>query len=492
VTDLSSGLAVPHPQPAPSLSELQDSNELGRVLPRIFAARVGPEINGHYLHWDELRRRQPPADLDARLWWLGVKLARTSSARELPLRAVDGSPFRYSLPDRALELLHWLDQHAAGEIVVTETIKDAGDRGRYLVNSLFEEAITSSQLEGASSTRRVAKEMLRTGRPPRDLSERMIINNYRAMTQIHDLAQRSLTEEDVFMLHRLVTEETLEDPTAAGRLQRPDEIRVVVEDNNHVVAHVPPPATELPDRLNAMISFANDDGSSGFMHPVIRAILLHLWLAYDHPFEDGNGRTARALFYRQMLASGYWLFEYVTISRLLVKAPMQYARAFLYTETDEYDATYFILHQLEIARRAIEELHGYLQRKMAEVHETIRLLRRADLNHRQIALLTNALRHPDAVYTFKSHALSHRVVRQSARTDLLDLERRGYLVRRTIGTRHTFEPAQDLQALVSRVPAAAPETVGDAASIPLWGDQTPIAAATSGHVRSVSPSSRRR
>lgn len=445
---LSNGLTVALPQRAPLFEELYDPETFGELLPRIMAAEIGPVIEGRYLHWDELRRREPPDNLDVRAWWLGVKLARNSSTRTFPLRSVDGQLFRFALPDRALELLHWLDQHAAGEIVVSDTIKDPGDRSRYLVNSLFEEAITSSQLEGASATRKVAKEMLRTGRPPRDRGERMIVNNYRAMTLIHDMAQRPLTTDDVLLLHHVVTEDTLADPSAAGRLQRPDEDRVVVMDQNGNVTHTPPPATELPDRLAAMVRFANGEGNTGFMHPVIRAIVLHLWLAYDHPFEDGSGRTARTLFYRQMLASGYWLFEYVTISRLLVRAPMRYARAFLYTETDEFDATYFILHQLEIARRAIEELHGYIRRKIAEVRETIGLLRRTDLNHRQVALLTNALRHSDAEYTFKSHATSHRVVRQSARTDLLDLERRGLLVRRTVGRRHLFAPAPDLQVKV--------------------------------------------
>lgn len=162
--------------------------------------------------------------------------------------------------------------------------------------------------------------------------------------------------------------------------------------------------------------------------------------------EDGNGRTARALFYREMLAQGYWLFEYVSISGLLLRAPVQYAMSFLRTETDTNDATYFLLYQLGIMRRAVEELLAYLARKMAEVRETASLLRRTDLNNRQIALLTHALRHADGVYTVHSHATSHRVTRQSARNDLLDLEAGGFLQRRTIGRRFEFLPAQDLAA----------------------------------------------
>jgi Fic family protein len=220
---------------------------------------------------------------------------------------------------------------------------------------------------------------------------------------------------------------------------------VRVEWSDGTVTHVPPPAIELPERLDAMCAYANG-GGTGFTHPVVRAILLHLWLAYDHPFEDGNGRTARALFYREMLAQGYWLFEYVSISRLLLKAPAPYGLSFLHTETDGFDATYFLLHQLGILKRAVEELLAYLVRKMAELRETESLLRRTDLNHRQVALLANALRHGDSVFTVHSHAESHRVTRQSARTDLVDLERRGLLERRVVGRRFEFFPARDLRA----------------------------------------------
>ena len=432
------------PETAPSLSDLVARPELSNSLPRVLSAVTSPLVGGRYMHWDNLRRRTPPDGLTSEEWWLGIVAARQPTLRAIPLRAVDGRPFRYSLPDPVLELLHWIDQHASGEVMVSETIRDAGDRRRYLVNSLIEEAITSSQLEGASATRQVAKEMLRSGRPPRDRAERMILNNYRAMTALRGLTGQPLTSDVVFELHRTLTQGTLDDPEAAGRLQRPDEERVRVEWSDGTVTHVPPPAIELPARLDAMCVYANG-GGTGFTHPVVRAIMLHLWLAYDHPFEDGNGRTARALFYREMLAQGYWLFEYVSISRLLLKAPAPYGLSFLHTETDGFDATYFLLHQLGILKRAVEELLAYLVRKMAELRETESLLRRTDLNHRQVALLANALRHVDSVFTVHSHAESHRVTRQSARTDLVDLERRGLLERRVVGRRFEFFPARDLR-----------------------------------------------
>jgi Fic family protein len=320
----------------------------------------------------------------------------------------------------------------------------------------MEEAIASSQLEGASTTRRVAKEMLRTGRGPRDISERMILNNYRAIMRVGTLRDEPLTPERVLELHRIVTDGTLEDPDSGGRLQRPGEERVAVYDPvDNTLLHAPPPADQLPDRLEQLCRFANGDPPEPFIHPVIRAIVVHLWLAYDHPFEDGNGRTARALFYWVMASQGYWLTEYLSISRLLNRAPAQYRRAFLLTETDELDATYFIAYQLEIVIRSIEELHSYLRSKMRELQQTERLVRRSGLNHRQLALLGHALRHPDADYTYQSHAMSHRVVRQSARRDLLELADEGYLQQRRVGRTVHFRPVENLAERVSAEDPAA-------------------------------------
>lgn len=103
-----------------------------------------------------------------------------------------------------------------------------------------------------------------------------------------------------------------------------------------------------------------------------------------------------------------------------------------------------LIHQLTVIRRAIDELMEYLRRKMRELRQTVGLLRQSTLNHRQVALITHALRHSDAEYTVRSHSTSHRVTSQSARTDLLDLERLGLLERRQVGKRFVFSPVADL------------------------------------------------
>jgi Fic family protein len=408
-----------------------------------------------YVHWDKLRHLDPPDGLPREDWWLAIKLARASLLRELPLRDVAGNHLKYSTPDSALGLLHYVDQHCAGEIAMAEVVaSDEQARHHYLVNSLMEEAIRSSQLEGATTSRRVAKELLQTGREPADRSELMILNNYRALEFMREEMGERLTADAVLELHRILTEGTLDDPTAAGRLQGPGDERIAVVDAlDGSVIHTPPPAEELPARLQALCDFANqrEGESEQFIHPVVRAILLHFWLAYDHPFEDGNGRTARALFYWHMRTHGYWLAEYLSISRILREAPARYARAFLLTETDEGDTTYFLLHQLHTIERAIEELRVYLERKTSEIREVEQLIAGADgFNHRQLVLLGDAIRRPDDVYTYQAHAASHRVTHETARNDLHQLYERGLLRRRKLGRRHVFSPAPDLQASLRR------------------------------------------
>jgi Fic family protein len=417
----------------------------GDALSTILEKRIDATPGGRYRHWQKLRFLQPPPGLSHEQWWIGVKLARNALLKDLPIVDGSGQPFRFAMVDPVMEKLHGIDRDATGEIRISEEVTNPATRDRYIVSQLIDEAITSSQLEGAATTHQVAEAMLRTGRTPRSRDEQMIVNNFLAMRRIRDLREEQLSPQLVMEVHRIVTDGTLERATDVGRL-RDDADQVMVRDGSDgEILHVPPPAAQLADRLAAMCAFANGDSPAYFIHPVVRSILLHFWLAYDHPFVDGNGRTARALFYWSMLRQRYWLAEFLSISRVVRKAPGKYKRAYLYSETDENDITYFVLYHLDVLRSAITALHEFLRTKMQELRETQGLLRRsAGLNHRQIALLGHALRNPTADYTIESHRRSHEVVYQTARADLLGLARKGFLRKRKVGRSFVFAPPEDL------------------------------------------------
>ena len=438
-----------HVETPPRFQDLVDklSNANANRLIELIREPAG-ESGGAYLHWDKLRRLDAPGDLTHEEWWFTLKWARNQNLRALSLADADGDSFTYSQPDPVLRLLRHVDQRCSGEIVMPEVVSsDDQARHHYLVNSLMEEAIRSSQLEGATTSRRVAKELLRSGREPKDRSERMILNNYHALRHMRDVGPK-LDPKTVLELHRILTVGTLDDPADAGRLQTPKDDRVAVFDrDSQQLLHKPPPAEQLPERLKALCDFASEpDDSEPFIHPAVRAILLHFWLAYDHPFEDGNGRTARALFYWYMRTRGYWLVDYLTVSRILANAPAQYAKAFLLTETDERDTTYFILYQLQVIERAVAALHRYLGKKAKEIRDVEQLIRAgsAEFNHRQLALLSHALRNPDRIYTFLTHSASHTVTHETARNDILPLVDKGLFERHRVGRRHSFTPHQRL------------------------------------------------
>jgi Fic family protein len=433
------------PLPAPTFTDIYmkvagpKADQLVGLMTRLQAINVQ---TGKYFHWDEIQHRQPPEGLSREEWWFALKMSRTGTRQGGPLSDPKGTLFGYALVAPIPEQLHQIDLRAGGHIQMPEQVTNRETRDEYYVSSLIEEAITSSQLEGATTTRQVAKEMLRTGRSPVDRSERMILNNYITMRRIGLLKDQPLSKDLIFEIHELVTREALDDPTAVGRFRREDE-NIGVYDNLDRLMHQPPLASLLESRIEKLCDFAN--GSEPFVHPVIRSIILHFMIGYEHPFVDGNGRTARAIFYWSMLRHGYWLAEFISISQIVLKAPAQYGRAFLYAETDEGDLTYFILYHLKVIMRALESLHAYIARKANEIQRFEAELQGIEtLNHRQRTLIRHAVRHPGKRYTVSEYQRTHNISYESARSDLLDLAQRDLFRGWREGKRWIFTPQTQL------------------------------------------------
>jgi Fic family protein len=406
---------------------------------------------GKYLHWEELKYKQPPEGFDTKQWWLAVKMARVSMYQVTPLYDRAGEKFKFAVPGPMLSMLHQIDKQAAGSIKGSEVLHDPETRDFFLSRAIGEEAIHSSLLEGAATTRKAAKELLRSGRAPRDKNERMVVNNHQAMLFIREIREQELTPGIILNLHRILTKDTLENPDAAGCYRKADDPIRVVDKFTGRDLHVPPRASELERRIEDLCRFANDIETEPFIHPVIRAILLHFWLGFVHPFEDGNGRTARALFYWSMASQKYWLCEFLPISRILRSSPSKYAKAFLYSENDGGDLSYFVIHQLETILKAIEDLHEYLKVKTHSIRKARQRLAYSPkllsiLKSRQLALVSYALDNPTMTFTVKRHQLHHEVTHQTARTDLMKLSELGFLEKSNIGRRFIFDVPDDLES----------------------------------------------
>ncbi|WP_236254428.1 Fic family protein [Mucisphaera calidilacus] len=394
-----------------------------------------------YRHWDKVRILARAEGLDPEITWGEIVASRSPRLQPVQLHGHGNKPLQYLIPNRLQQELMLIDQQLAGQLTTRdEQPLSVRDKERFIVRALHEEAITSSMLEGAATTRREAKDMLRRQRKPRNRGEQMVLNNYQAIEFARDHLDHSLTPELLLELQTILTRDTLDRPDEVGRFRRRDDVIHVEDRRDNEIIHTPPDAVELPQRLERLCAFANaGNDTRRFIHPVIRASILHFQIGFDHPFCDGNGRTARTLFYWLMLRHGYWLFEYLPISRLIYRAPARYVRAYLYCETDDFDVTYFLMYTAEVIRKAREELQTYIEHKMKQSRDAQHIYRDdSRLNHRQREAIRLITTNPARVLTIAEHQERHQIVNATARTDLLKLAEWGYLTRERIGRRFEF------------------------------------------------------
>jgi Fic family protein len=395
------------------------------------------DYNRRYLFWDDLKYRIEDPDRRKQVWAF-MKFLRMLRYERILLKSIS---LTYSLIPEIIKGLHTIDRYLSGTIRIHN--KAIRMEQSYIINSFMEEAIASSILEGAATTRKVAKEMLRKGRKPKNHAEQMILNNYEAMKFILEKRDELLTPALILEIQRIVTKGTIEDEYI-GKFRTANDV-VVANPITGIVYHTPPDFNVIEKFVNEICTFANqnESGTKGsvtdFMHPVIKGILLHYLIGYLHPFNDGNGRTARSIFYWYVLSQGYWLFEYMPISRIILQSRKKYGLAYLYTEYDEGDLTYFIKYNITCITRALDDLLGYLERKQTEQNATRAIIKKIrEINPRQANVLRYMMEHSDEYFTIRQIMQMYDVVYQTARTDLLHLVKLGYVIMESRGREFIF------------------------------------------------------
>ena len=403
-----------------------------------------------YHCWDKFKYLQWPDGITPEMAWSVRELQSGIEKKQLPVKNKNGDMFRYWLPPRAQEWLHMIDREIPFETLnTTENLKT--DKERYILSSLREEAISSSQMEGAATTRKKAKDMLLSGQLPKNHAEQMIYNNYNAIAKIKEIKNEELSIERIIEIHKILTYNTMPEASNCGHLrssEQDDEVKIY--DTQGTLLHEPPKHENVLPLLTQLIIFANTDSNEYFVHPAIKAITIHFWLSYIHPFLDGNGRTARALFYWYMLKKGYWMFEYVSISRIVLKTYGQYIQAFLHSELTD-DLTYFIMYNLRVIHDATRETALYINKKQKEKNAAINFFKIPNINLRQQQLLAYLIKHPDAHITINNHTAFHKVVYQTARADLLGIVKYGFMEQLKIGKKFIFIAAPELSVKIQTV-----------------------------------------
>ncbi|NVP17324.1 Fic family protein [Candidatus Gracilibacteria bacterium] len=402
--------------------------------------------NETYYYWDKIKFQTLPEELEnhIELWYI------VSNVRILSYTVVNdknGNHFLLEKPKFLEELLHKLDLSLGGTFLGMNF--NDNERKIFLQNGITEEAISTSQLEGAMTSSKDAREMIQKGRKPITKDEKMILNSYKAMNFINseEFLEKKLSIESLLELQSILTKDTLDDKTEEGRFRNDSDEIVVQNSTGTEIYHIPPNEKILQEELKKLVSYANDEDSN-FTHPFIKATILHFWIGYLHPFCDGNGRTARSLFYWYLLKKGYWGFSYIPISSVIKNSKTQYNNAYIYSEQDDNNLTYFLVYIANKTKQAFEDFEKYLDKKRKEQKSVISLVSHLGLNERQTKLISYFLKNNGSYTNNSIHKNYYGIAIDTAKRDLEYLLEKGFLIKQKQGKYVNYFPVKNLADLI--------------------------------------------
>ena len=199
------------------------------------------------------------------------------------------------------------------------------------------------------------------------------------------------------------------------------------------VHYAAPPAERLGDEISRFLEWFEDTQS---MEPVLAAGIAHLWLATIHPFDDGNGRIARAIADMALARSEESPERFYSMSAQIRLERRTYYDVLETTQKGDLDITDWQVWFLECLARAIENARNTLAAVLtkarfweAHAHES--------LNERQVKILNRFLDGFKGKLTSSKWAAMNHCSQDTANRDIRDLIGRGILIRSRAGGRST-------------------------------------------------------
>jgi fido (protein-threonine AMPylation protein) len=379
-------------------------------------AKLAP-LEDSYLHWHDLQQKTMPVQgINHKQWWQLLKAKRRARLQRLPF-TIDRQSFYWVLDDHLLKAVTSIEQQLS--LHLPEQFAD------YLpADNFIEEAVASCELADVNLD--AAYDLLRTGRPAEAANENLCEALYASLSCLPTVA---LKPEQLAALNAKLT-----DLPAANWRQGNYSLQYNAE-----TLFAAPAVEYIQSATTQLCEFANMPLASfnGYMPPLLKAIILHYLCAYIHPFVDGNGRTARALFYWQLLQAGYSLMQVVSLSEILLQQKEDYYRAFLYTQTDSNDLTYFMMQQLSALQTAITVATQRLQEK------TNHIIQLSDvLTQRQRHVLVEMQQQPDSLFRLARYQQRMQITYETSRTDLMKLAKHGFAKKQKIGKAFVYRLVQ--------------------------------------------------
>ncbi len=357
--------------------------------------------------------------------WPELVALRRQRAVILPLYRLDGEAFWYVPTQRLL---------TSGDRVAAMARREAAlqlpQYQALYVDGLIDEAYFSSLIEGAVTTREEARALIKGSKKPRDHSQRMILNNYKALSFVLETLDEPMGEALLLRIVSILTQDTPEEVTGYR------DVPVYVVSGRQEIVYSAPPAERVPAMMAELLLYlARED-----VHPVIKACVAHIMLMTIHPFSDGNGRTARALSYRILLEAGYDFFRQFPISGLLAQERPRYYKAIANTQQPlgGADLTYFMEYYTGMLARSVEALNRDVALFVYAKGITDSLAQEGPLPRRMLEGVPWLLSDGKGNVTAEIWREKWDISFETARQDLLRLEKAGLLRLEVQGRKHIY------------------------------------------------------
>jgi len=348
----------------------------------------------------------------------------------------------FAYDPKALQLLEQQFLRQSGEVIGAVRHVGPNDRDALKIELISEEAVKTSQIEGEILNRDSVQSSLRhqfglgPDQPNVPPAERGIAQ---MMIDLYEHFDTELTNATMFAWHSMLLRGQTSIKTIGGYRTHDDPMQVVSGPIHKRTVHFEaPPSDVIPAEMQRFIAWFNDTAPKGAcaLPPLTRAGLAHLYFVCIHPFEDGNGRIARALA-EKSLAQNLGHPTLIALAYTIERKRKDYYSALEHNNKD-LEVTdwleYFARTVLEAQGNTIKRVDFYVAK--AKFYERLR----DRFNERQAKVIARMFK--EGIDGFKGGLSAENYItiaqtsRATATRDLQDLVEKGALIR-TGERRHT-------------------------------------------------------
>lgn len=385
-----------------------------------------------YKTLDEIKYRLDQKSLNPKDWdELKTKIVRLRKTSAIPLfvNSLD-KKFWFYPSDSLFKKTDKIEK--LGQGLYQKILNQSDFAQDFILDASIEEAITSAIYEGANSTRAKAKELIESENLPKSKDEWMLYNNFKALQWIKKNQSVDINLDVIKELHHIVTQNTLlgDDINFVGKFRNDG---VFVHSSRGEVKHEGVKHELVSEALTEVLQLTTHNAR--YFPNLFKGICLHYFIAYIHPFFDGNGRTARALFYFDSIKNDLKFIELLSVSAYLKSHGQQYEKSFEKVKDEDFDLTYFIDFNLDALLEALERISD----KVEFLLSLNKLKAHLNISQNQVGLLQKLALHRFRKYDIESYAESIQKSREIARKELRQLADLGLLLESKVGKKYSYQ-----------------------------------------------------